>query len=105
MGMKNPNGKAPRQRIISADQIVTKRRELSELEAAFDKQEMDKLVRAARTTGLDLSNFSEAQVAEALRGMQPSFSRPAASGQLDSAGEAHVTMAGKAKTNADGQGT
>ena len=103
--MKNPTGKAPRSRIISAEDISAKRRQLSEMEAAFDKQEMDKLVRAARATGLDFSAFSEAQVAEALLGMQPSFPSAVVSGEPDRAGEAKITMARKAKANANGQGT
>lgn len=100
--MKKNTQKTARQRIISAEDVRAKRRELAEMEAAFDKQEMDKLVRAARVSGLDLSNFSETQVVEALRGLQHAFPRPVVSGEPAGAGAARVAVAGKAKATAHG---
>jgi hypothetical protein len=100
--MKAIKRKAVRHGIISADDIIAKRRELVELEAAFDQQEMDKLVRAARSSCIDLSHFSEAQVAEALRGLQRAFSGAVVPGEPPRADEDRPVVDGKAKASASG---
>ena len=90
-----------RSQITTAD-IDAKRRELEELQRELEKQDCEKVASAVKLAGVDLGHFSEAQLAEALKSLAPTFSGAVAEGVPAGARQARVVGPKKEKAHADG---
>ena len=95
-------GRDRRRSPITTADIDAKRRELEELQRELEKQDCEKVASAVKLAGVDLGHFSDAQLAEALKSLAPTFSSAVAEGVPAGARQARVVAPKKEKVHADG---
>ena len=95
--------KNARRDIITTSNIEAKRLELEAMQIAYEKQEFEKVVRATRAAGVDIGQFTEAEVAAVFRKLSPSFSEPVAAGVTAGTRQTRRATAQREKAHADGE--